>query len=156
MTLTNGAPHGIPESINDSFLDVLTNGHQTVAWLDFFAKAFDQEFYTGAADPRWNTPPANAAQPAAESAYLGTYQNPYYGPLTVSSDGGALNMSMGPPDSPTKFILTPFDGNTFTFDTIGENANGKSGAEFTVGPDGVATSVTLTFYDQTGLGTFTR
>ena len=92
----------------------------------------------------------------AESAYLGTYQNSYYGPLTVASDGGALNMSMGPPDSPTKFVLTPFDGNTFTFDTIGENADGPSGAEFTLGPDGLATSVTLTFYDKTGLGTFTR
>jgi len=156
VTLTNGAPHGIPESINDGILDVLTNGQQTVAWLDFFAKVFEEEFYTGAADPRWNTPPANPAPPAAESAYLGTYQNPYYGPLTVNSDGGALNMSMGPPDSPTKFILTPFDGNTFTFDTIGENANGLSGAEFTLGPDGLATSVTLTFYDKTGLGTFTR
>jgi len=124
--------------------------------LDFFAKDFEEKFYTGAADPRWNKPPANPAPPAAESAYLGTYQNSYYGPLTVSSDGGALNMSMGPPDSPTKFILTPFDGNTFTFDTIGENANGLSGAEFTLGPDGLATSVTLTFYDKTGLGTFTR
>ena len=31
-----------------------------------------------------------------------------------------------------------------------------SGAVFTMGPDGTATSVTLTFYDATGLGTFTR
>jgi CubicO group peptidase (beta-lactamase class C family) len=156
VTLTNGQPHGIPESINDGFIDVLRNGHQTVAWLDFYAQDMEQKFYTGAEDPQWDAVPTNPAPSAAETAYLGTYQNPYYGPLTVSSDGGALSMSMGPPDSPTRFLLTPFDGNTFTFDTIGENANGKSGAEFTLGPDGTATSVTLTFYDQTGLGTFTR
>ena len=29
------------------------------------------------------------------------------------------------------------------------------GAVFTVGKDGVATSLNLPFYDQTGLGTFT-
>ena len=53
-------------------------------------------------------------------------------------------------------MLTHFDGVVYTFDTIGENAAGKSGATFTLGPDGTATSVDLAFYDQTGLGTFTR
>lgn len=156
VTLTNGQAHGIPEAINNSFLDVLKHGELTVDWLDFFGDVFEEVYYTSAVDPRWTTPPTNPAPPAADSAYVGTYQNSYYGPLTVTSDGGALSMSMGPPDSPTKFILTPFDGDTFTFDTIGENASGKSGAQFTLGPDGTATSVTLTYYDQTGLGTFTR
>ena len=76
---------------------------------------------------QWRAPPAAPAPAAAETAYVGTYQNPYYGPLTVTFDGGALNMSMGPPASPTNFVLAHFDGDTFTYDTIGENAHRQVG-----------------------------
>ena len=83
------------------------------------------------------------------------YANDYYGPPTVPTDGTSLSMSMGPPSAPETFALASFDGDTFTFQTIGENVTGKSGAAFTVGADGTATSVTLDAYDNTGLGTFT-
>ena len=65
-------------------------------------------------------------------------------------------MAWGRRPARRSFILTHYDGNTFTFDTIGENATGTSGAEFTLGPDGTATTVNLAAYDTTGLGTFTR
>jgi hypothetical protein len=65
-------------------------------------------------------------------------------------------MSMGPQDRPTLFPLTHYSGDVFTFESIGENANGLAGAIFTLGPDGTASSVRLDFYDRTGLGTFTR
>lgn len=52
---------------------------------------------------------------------------------------------------------------TVSFESIGENANGLAGAIFATGAAGVtanadakAPSVRLDFYDQTGLGTFTR
>ncbi len=112
--------------------------------------------YTDGVDPSGRRLRPSRRRRRPSRAYLGTYQNSYYGPLTVTSDGGALSMSMGPPDSPTKFVLTHFDGNAFTFDTIGENTTGTSGATFTLGPDGTATSVNLAAYDTTGLGTFTR
>jgi hypothetical protein len=63
---------------------------------------------------------------------------------------------MGPSDKPTTFALTHYDGDTFNFETIGENGNGLAGATFTVGPEGTASTVKLDFYDKTGLGTFTR
>ena len=65
-------------------------------------------------------------------------------------------MSMGPADRPTTFPLTHYAGDTFTFESIGENANGLAGAIFSVDPGGTATSVRLDFYDREGLGTFTR
>jgi hypothetical protein len=65
-------------------------------------------------------------------------------------------MAMGPPDNPTTFALTHYQGDTFSFPTIGENGNGLAGATFTLTPAGTASSVKLDFYDQTGLGTFTR
>ena len=42
-------------------------------------------------------------------------------------------MTMGPAGSPTTFRLTHFDGDTFSFETIGENANGLAGAIFAPG-----------------------
>ena len=157
VTLTNGQPHGIPEAINNAFFDVAQNGAPTVDWLGFFGRGFEGLYEAeDQQGEQWRAPPAAPAPAAAETAYVGTYLNPYYGPLTVTFDGGALNMSMGPPASPTTFVLAHFDGNTFTYDTIGENASGKSAAVFTMGADGTATSVNLPFYDTTGLGTFTR
>ncbi len=156
ITLTNGQPHGIPESINESFIDIAQNGRRTVDWLDFFATVMES-LYTAGVDTSWSTPPAQPAPAADQSDYLGTYDNPHYGPLTVTSDGGALTMSMGPPDRPTRFVLTHFDGDVFTFDTIGENATGTSGATFTrPSGGGPAATVTLEAYDITGIGTFTR
>ena len=54
------------------------------------------------------------------------------------------------------FPLTDFDGDTFSFESIGENANGLAGALFAEAGVGSSPSVTLDFYDRTGLGTFTR
>jgi hypothetical protein len=158
VTLTNGRPYGIPEAINNTFFDIAQHGRQTVDWLGFYSGAFQQlyEVLEQQSAP-WRTPPANPAPPAADSGYVGTYQNPYYGPVTVTAAAGTLTMSMGPPAAPVSFTLDHFDGNTFTYDTIGENgAGGKSAAVFTLGPNGTATSVNLPFYDPTGLGTFTK
>jgi hypothetical protein len=64
---------------------------------------------------------------------------------------------MGPPDRPTTFPLTHYSGDTFFFQSIGENANGLAGAIFTLDRGGrTAATVRLDFYDRTGLGTFTR
>ena len=74
----------------------------------------------------------------------------------VLEDGGKLAMRMGPPGSPTTFPLSHFDGDTFSFESIGENSNGLAGALFAGASSGSSPSVTLDFYDRTGLGTFTR
>ena len=65
-------------------------------------------------------------------------------------------MSMDAQDAPTTFALTHFDGDTFSFETIGENANGLAGAIFTIRDGGKAEKVVLDYYDRTGLGTFVR
>ncbi len=57
-------------------------------------------------------------------------------------------------DADTPLLKAPVD--TFSFETIGENANGIAGAIFTVGDDGKASKVVLDYYDRTGLGTFVR
>ena len=72
-----------------------------------------------------------------------------------------LTLELGPAGRTTKFPLTHFDGDTFSFESIGENANGLAGAIFARRRRcrrrrRQASSVRLDFYDQTGLGTFTR
>jgi CubicO group peptidase (beta-lactamase class C family) len=156
VVLTNGRPEGIPEAIGAGFLDIAKNGELTVDWLTFTAGIFEQIDQADAPETDWTEPPASHAPGHAAGAYLGNYANPYYGPLTVTADGDDLTMSMGRPDRPTRFALTHYTGDTFTFESIGENANGLAGAIFTLDEGGTASSVRLDFYDRTGLGTFTR
>jgi CubicO group peptidase (beta-lactamase class C family) len=154
VTLTNGEPIGVPEAIDNAFFDAAQNGTPTVDWLGYFATVLAA---SEAHPPNpYDTAPAQAKPPQALSAYTGTYANDYYGPLTVTDAGGTLQMSMGPAGKPTTFPLKAYDGDTFTFASTGENATGTSGAVFKPGPDGRAGAVTLTFYDERGLGTFAR
>ncbi|MGR6964539.1 serine hydrolase [Geodermatophilus sp. URMC 61] len=156
VALTNGRPEGIPEAITAGFFDVAKNGQPTVDWLTATSGLFAQLELANAPETDWSQPPVDP-QPARDlAAYTGTYANSYYGPLTVTADGDRLTMTMGPADAPTTFPLTHHADDVFTFESIGENANGLAGALFTVDEGGTAASVRLDFYDRTGLGTFVR
>jgi Domain of unknown function (DUF3471) len=156
VTLTNGSPLGVPEAINNAFFDAAQHGKPTVDWLAYYENAFRQAFEVPPSGADFTKPPAQSQPAHADTADTGTYANSYYGPLTVASANGALSMTIGPTARQTTFALTHYDGDTFSCATIGENATGLSGATFTVGADGQASSVKLDFYDWTGLGTFTR
>ncbi|MEP0320694.1 serine hydrolase [Bauldia litoralis] len=156
VTLTNGRPIGVAEAIGAAFFDVAQNGHQTVEWISFLGGAFEQMDAAAAPAVDYSDVPADPTPARDLDAYAGTYQNSYYGPLTVSASGDMLSMTMGPEAAPTTFALSHFDGDTFSFETIGENANGLAGAIFDVDGGVPASSVVLDFYDVNGLGTFTR
>lgn len=154
--LTNGRPIGVAEGIGLSFFDVAQNGVQTIDWIGFMGQVFE---HIDAADQPavdYTKTPEDPQPPRALTAYTGTYANSYYGPLALAASGDTLSMSMGPDSAPVTFALKHFDGDTFSFETIGENANGLAGAIFTAGDDGTATEVVLDYYDTTGLGTFVR
>ena len=97
VTLTNSQTRGVPEGINSAFFDIATHGEQTVDWLGAYGKIF-ADMDGNSPGEKWAATPAVAAVPLPLDAYVGTYDNSYYGPLTVSADGGGLSMSMGPPD----------------------------------------------------------
>ncbi len=156
VALTNGMPIGVAEAIGAAFLDVAQNGKQTVDWVGFMGGIFAQMRAAEAPEVDYAKAPENPKPARNLAAYIGNYGNSYYGPLVVSAEDDNLSMSMGPQGAPTTFALTHFDGDTFSFETIGENANGLAGAIFTVGEDGEATKVVLDYYDRTGLGTFVR
>lgn len=76
----------------------------------------------------------------------------------MSVAGETLVAELGP-DGGYVLELQPWDGDTFAFVPTGENAplGSLSSATFTV-PDGTARAETMTleFFDATGLGTWTR
>jgi hypothetical protein len=156
VVLTNGRPIGVPEAFCATFLDVAQNGKQTVDWIDFMGGAFAQMDAADAPEVNYSKTPSDSKPAQDLAAYAGHYGNAYYGPLVVSTEGDKLSMSMGPQAKPTNFALTHFDGDTFSFETVGENANGLAGAIFTLGDDGKAAKLVLDYYDRTGLGTFVR
>jgi hypothetical protein len=156
VALTNGRPQGIPEAITAGFLDTAQHGSPTVDWLSFTEGAFKRIDESEKPEVDYTKAPPAPSPAKANSAYTGTYNNSYYGPLVVLEEDGKLAMRMGPPANPTTFPLTHFDGDTFSFESIGENANGLAGALFAGTGGGSSPSVTLDFYDRTGLGTFTR
>jgi hypothetical protein len=156
VVLTNGRPQGIPEAIGAAFLDTAQNGAPTVDWLNFTAGVFHQIDESEKPKVDYSRAPDHPAPARPGTFYAGSYANPYYGPLTVATDDGGLAFELGPAGRATKFRLTPFDGDTFSFESVGENGNGLAGAIFTAGAGGTASGVRLDFYDGTGLGTFTR
>jgi CubicO group peptidase (beta-lactamase class C family) len=152
VVLTNGEPVGAAEAIAYTFLDVAQQGHPTVAWLDLVGGIFAQQEQAGRSKTDYAKPPANAAAARPDSAYLGRYTNSFYGPLTVSATGGGLTMTLGPKNM--RLRLAHYDGDTFSYQTLGENAVGLSGVMFTVGSGGRASKVRVEALDADGLGTF--
>lgn len=163
VALTNGRPQGIPEAICASFLDTAQNGAPTVDWFGFTAGVFQKIDEAEKPKVDYSQAPQRVQAARGNDFYVGKYANSYYGQLNVAVESGVLTLELGPAGRTTKFPLQHFDGDTFSFESIGENANGLAGAIFdpgadgaTPGADGTASSVRLDFYDQTGLGTFTR
>ncbi|MDX3546842.1 serine hydrolase [Streptomyces europaeiscabiei] len=152
--LTNGAPVGLADAVSLDFLDTAQHGKSTEDWLDLAGRLYEQETQESRSPTDYSKPPDDASDARADSTYTGTYANPYFGPLTVTETNGDLTMRLGP--KPMTFRLTHYAGDTFHFETVGENASGPSGVTFKGDENGRATSVTIEAFDESGLGTFRR
>ncbi|MGW9266131.1 DUF3471 domain-containing protein, partial [Gordonia terrae] len=88
-------------------------------------------------------PPSNPAPPQPLPSYVGTYANPVYGPAEVVERDGKLVLEMGP-GGMRKHELAHWDGNTFTFRLLNENAEPGSISQVTFdGP-----RMTIEYYDD--------
>ena len=149
VTLTNGYPIGIPETLNAQFFDLVQYGAFRRDWGAIFAEAF-APLLQPEGRLVGQSPPASPLPARALSTYAGTYRNDYYGPLVVAEQGGALVMTLGA--RPLVLPLTHWDGDVFTLTLHNENANPGtiSRAEFS------SDRVWLEYYDHEGLGVFVR
>ncbi|WP_251022188.1 serine hydrolase [Streptomyces sp. ISL-10] len=154
VVLTNGKPVGLADSVALNFFDTAQHGRPTQDWLPLIGGVYEKEEAEGRSPTDYTKPPGDASAAKADDAYTGTYRNDYYGPLTVTADNGELSLNLGP--KPMRFVLTHYDGDTFSFETVGENAVGRTGVTFTVGDGDKASEVRVERLDENGLGTFTR
>ena len=155
VVLTNGQPGGLPEAIVAAFLDEVEFGGVTRDWLSDLQPLF-VPIVEGEPSRLDDEPlPSGPAPALADNAYVGTYANDFYGPITISVGEGGLVLTAGP--AGMTFPLEHWDANTFAFETQGENRSGLSAVDFAVGPDGSATGVVIEKWDKpNGIGTFAR
>lgn len=155
VVLTNGMPIGVPESIGAYFLDYVEAGKITRDWLTGYGGLFARLMQNNSVLAPPAKPPANPTPAKANSFYTGTYQNAYYGPVTVDAPGGQLHLHIGP-GGKNDYAMTHWDGNVFSFFPTGENALGITAATFAPNTGSQATSLTLEYYNAQDLGVFTR
>jgi len=149
VTLTNGYPIGIPETLNAQFLDLVQFGAFRRDWGKIFGDGL-ASLLRPEGKLVGQPPPANPLPARALSAYTGTYRNDYYGPLQVAEQGGALVMTLGA--RPLVLPLTHWDGDVFTFTLHNENATPGTISRAAFASD----RVWLEYYDHEGLGNFIR
>ena len=158
ITLTNGAPIGLPESVNATFLDLVTAGRVTRDWQ----KAYAPRFAALSVNPSTlagKTPPSNPAPALPDTAYLGTYTSQLYGPASVVASATGLVLGLGPALQASP--LTHWDGNIFSVLPSGENANGIAAVTFAAGTSGQVTSLNVEYLNgetpiTASLGTFVK
>ncbi|OEJ31251.1 serine hydrolase [Streptomyces subrutilus] len=149
VVLTNGAPVGLADAVALDFFDFAEHGKATADWLGLAGSLYAQMEEADRSPTDYADPPATARPAQDSAAYTGTYTSPYYGKATVTADDtGGLTLSLGP--KPLRFPLTHYDGDTFSFETAGENAVGRTGVTFADG------TLRVEYLDADHLGTFTE
>ncbi|MBG7605824.1 MAG: serine hydrolase, partial [Actinobacteria bacterium] len=151
VVLTNGEPVGLPEAITDAYFDQI----QTGSWPDDIFTIWTDRFSGLYGEPNEFEDLGEDAVPALDNAaYLGNYTNDYVGDIEVTVIDGDLAVVAGP--AAVTYVLTHYDANTFTYIHDPELPDFLESAIFTIGPDGIATELTMSGFDVDGLGTFQR
>lgn len=156
VILTNAAPVGIAEGLGANFIDTALYGKPTRDWLALYKEAFkDPEVIGIETYGDYSKPPTPGTPALKNDAYVGTYgNNPLVGNIEIIEKDGKLALVIGP--KKLTLPLAHFDRDTFTYETVGENAAGLSGVTFTIGADGKATSVVIENLNTNGQGSFNR
>jgi len=155
VVLTNGYPIGIAEALGTVFSDIALYGKQTQDWFPLYKKLYSDPATTGTVlGFDYSKPPTSHAPALKNGAYLGKYANDFFGDIAIVEKDGGLAIVEGP--KKLTFSVKHYDRDTFTYDTTGENAVGRTGVTFTIGPDGQATQVVVENLNAHGEGTFKR
>jgi CubicO group peptidase (beta-lactamase class C family) len=155
VVLTNAYPIGIAEALGTTFLDAALYGKPSQDWFSIFKQAFSNPAAVGTVlGFDYSKPPASPAPALKNGAYVGRYTNDYFGEISIIEKDGGLAIVEGPKNK--TFPMRHYDRDTFTYETEGENAVGRSGVISTIGPDGKATQVVVENLDVRGEGTFKR
>src|SRR5438552_17653440 len=155
VVLTNAYPLGIAEALGTTFLDIALYGKPTQDWFAIFKQVYSNPAAIGTVlGFDYSKPPASLAPALKNSAYVGRYANDFFGDISIIEKDGGLAIMQGPKNR--TFPMKHYDRDTFTYETQGENAVGRSGLTFTIGPGGTAAQVVVENLNVRGEGTFKR
>jgi CubicO group peptidase (beta-lactamase class C family) len=156
VILSNCFPTGRPEGIADNFFDIVYYGKArrdyVTIWDDLYAQL--ASLLEGGQSPFTGSPPANATSALPLASYTGRYTNDYVG---VAEIGGSSTDSLVltfPGQSNASLALSHWDRDTFFIES--QKAFSSSGVSFSIGPDGVAASITIAQLDGNQGGTLVR
>lgn len=125
IVVLSNAFAGVPEAINQTFIDIVETGAPRADWLGIIGPQMTS-IYAPNADLAPERRPTDAQTPRAASAYMGTYANAYWGEVTVREAKGSLQVVVGP--DKVVVPLRPWDGDSF----VATLANGDIPTEFEV------------------------
>ncbi|PYJ01794.1 MAG: serine hydrolase [Verrucomicrobia bacterium] len=155
VVLTNAYPMGLAEALGTIFVDTALYGKPTQDWVALYKQMFSNPAATGTFPGYdYSQSPASPAPALKNDAYLGKYTNDFFGDISIIEKDNGLAIVQGP--KKMTFAMKHYDRDIFTYETAGENAVGKSGITFTIGPDGKATQVVVENLNVHGEGTFKR
>jgi CubicO group peptidase (beta-lactamase class C family) len=155
IVLTNAYPIGIAEALGTTFLDTALYGKPSQDWIALFKKIFSDPAAIGTfLGFDYSKAPTSPSPALKNDTYLGKYANDYFGEVFIVEKDGGLAIVQGP--KKMSFAMKHYDRDTFTYETEGENAVGRSGLTFTIGPDGKATRVVVENLNVRGEGIFNR
>jgi len=155
VVLTNAYPLGIAEALGTTFLDIALYGKPKQDWFPLYKQVYSNPAAVGTVlGFDYSKPPPSSAPALKNSAYVGRYTNDYFGDISIVEKDPGLAIVQGPKNK--TFPMKHYDRDTFTYETEGENAVGRSGVTFTIGPDGEAEQVAVENLNVRGEGTFKR
>jgi len=155
VVLTNAYPLGIAEALGTTFLDIALYGKPKQDWFPLYKQVYSNPAAVGTVlGFDYSKPPPSSAPALKNSAYVGRYTNDYFGDISIVEKDPGLAIVQGPKNK--TFPMKHYDRDTFTYETEGENAVGRSGVTFTIGPDGEAAQVAVENLNVRGEGTFKR
>lgn len=156
LALTDGFPVGASEALCLSVLDLATTGSVSRDWLAAIAPRREAAVAESRSSKGidWDTPPADRAPALADAAYLGTYHNDFHGTVEIAHGADGLVVRIGP--TPLELPLRSYDHDTFSWQPPGENAAGRSGLYFLIGPDGTAVAFRDEYLEKNDPGLLTR
>jgi CubicO group peptidase (beta-lactamase class C family) len=155
VVLTNAYPIGVAEALGTTFVDIALFGKPTQDWFALFKQVYSNPAAVGTVlGFDYSKPPMSHAAALKNDAYIGRYTNDFFGDISVVEKDSGLGIVEGPKNK--TFPMKHYDRDTFTYETDGENAVGRSGITFTIGPDGKATQVVVENLNVRGEGSFKR
>ena len=154
IVLSNGFPHGEPETIASMFYDLVEFGHYQRDWQSYYGGLFDQLTAPLLSKLNGEKVPANPAPARSNDAYVGTYSNDMYGPAIVSADSKGLHLTIGPKHM--TFALRHWNGDTFVFRPGGGGFRTLTELTFKPATSDRAEQMTIEWLNDHGNGTFTK